>query len=222
MENPSTCYIRAGYGWTGTAGTGVSNLTISNCRGYTSGSVTVSIGIDVKNSIGTEIKSSPLALIVSANCYLNLTGTNTNTFVGQTRESFGATYPWVKNGGVQELDAGPIMDWQQGFINENIYYITRSSVTVTLDNQVSSTQGGFYNAIGVGSATAVTVTKTSAVPAITGKRMSIIAIDSNVTLAHAGGAVGQFILLGAANLTLTNGIIYTFIYNGSTGNWVQV
>lgn len=51
MENPSTCYIRAGYGWTGTTGLGVTSLYITNCRGYVSGSTTAVIGVDLKKHV---------------------------------------------------------------------------------------------------------------------------------------------------------------------------
>jgi hypothetical protein len=224
MENPSTCYIRAGYGWTGTASLGVTSLYITNCRGYSSGSTTAVIGVDLKNTFATQVVSSNFGLSTGPTATINLNGTtNAGAVVGQSRTSFGAAIPWVYLNGAIVQDATPLTDWFQSTSNENILNVTRSATTATLDTNVFVTQGGLYNSIFLINAAPTTINRTANIPRINGTKLTLTALDANTTLAHlGGGGTGQFLLTGGVNLALVTNRAYTFSFNSNTGNWSQL
>lgn len=148
--------------------------------------------------------------------------TNTGAVIGQSRTSFGQTYPWVYLNAAVVSTATPLIDWYQSTSNENILNITRSATTSTLDNNVLATQGGLYNSIFALNAAPTTINRTSNIPTINGTQLTITAGDANTTLAHlGGGGTGQFLLTGGVNLALVTNRAYTFSYNSSTGNWSQ-
>lgn len=223
LENPSTTYIRAGYGWTGTTGLGVKSLYITNCGGTPSGSTTAVIGVDLKNTFATQIISSNFGLSAGPTASVRLDGTtNVGAVVGQSRTSFGNSYPWVYLNGAIVSAATPLIDWFQSSSNGNILDVTRSATTSTLDNNVFLAQGGLYNSIFVLNAAPTTINRTANIPSINGTRLTITAGDANTTLAHlGGGGTGQFLLTGGVNLALVTNRAYTFSYNASTGNWSQ-
>lgn len=223
MENPSPSYIRAGYGWTGAAGLGVTSLYITNCRGFPSGSTTAVIGVDLKNTFATQIISSNFGLSATPTATVRMDGTtNTGAVIGQSRTSFGQTYPWVYLNGAIVSTATPLLDWFQSSSNENILAFTRSATTATLDNNVLASQGGLYNSIFVVNAAPTTINRTANIPLINGTKLTITAADANTTLAHlGGGGTGQFLLAGGVNLALVTNRAYTFSYNSGTGNWSQ-
>lgn len=224
IENPSTCYVRAGYGWTGTASLGVVSLFITNCRGYPSGSSTVAIGVDLKNTFATQITSCNFGLIAGATAAVNLDGTtNVGAVINQSRTSFGNSIPYVRLNSAVVADATPLTDWFQTTSNESILSVTRSATTSTLDNNILVAQGGLYNSIFVLNAAPTTINRTANVPRILGTKLTITAGDANTTLAHlGGGGTGQFLLTGGVNLALVTNRAYTFSYNSSTGNWSQI
>lgn len=224
IENPSTTYIRAGYGWTGTTGLGVTSLYITNCRGFASGSTTAVIGVDLKNTFATQVISSNFGLSAAPTATIRLDGTtNTGAVIGQSRTSFGQTYPWVYLNGAIVSTATPLIDWYQTNSNENILNVARSATTATLDNDILASQGGLYNSIFVLNAAPTTINRTANIPSINGTKLTITAGDANTTLAHlGGGGTGQFLLTGGVNLALVTNRAYTFSYNSNTGNWSQI
>lgn len=224
MENPSTCYIRAGYGWTGTASLGVRSLYITNCRGYVSGSTAAVIGVDLKNTFATQIVSCNFGLIAGATAVVNLDGTtNVGAVINQSRSSFGSSYPYVRLNSAVVADATPLTDWFQSTSNESILNVTRSATTATLDNNVFVAQGGLYNSISLINAAPTTINRTANIPRINGTKLTLTALDANTTLAHlGGGGNGQFLLTGGVNLALVTNRAYAFSYNANTGNWSQL
>lgn len=222
MENPTNCYIRMGYGWTATYG--VRDIYILGCRGYVSGSTTALIGVDMKHCLNVSVINSQFGLNAGATAFHNLFGTtNTGIFIGQNRNSFGTSTPWVLSNSTLQTGATPLSDWASNFNTNQTLYVFRPSATATLDNVVFAGQGGIYNSILVGAAAPVTINKTSAIPTFTGAQLTLIAYDNNITIAHlGGGGGGQFLNKSAANITLSSGQALLYVYNGNTGNWSQV
>jgi hypothetical protein len=222
IENPTNCYVRMGYGWTSTYG--VRNITVSNCRGYTSGSTTALIGVDMKNCLGVDIISCQFALNAGGTASHNLNGTtNLGVFVGKNRESFGTAIPWVMANSVAVAAATPITDWSSDFVTNQTIYVFRSPTTNTLNNVVFAGQGGLYNYILLGNSGATTINRTSAVPSLDGTTITLVASDNNTTIAHfGGGGGGQFRNLSGANITMTSGQALSYVYDNNTGNWSQI
>jgi hypothetical protein len=222
IENPTNCYVRMGYGWTSTFG--VRNITVSNCRGYTSGSTTALIGVDMKNCLGVDIISCQFALNAGGTASHNLNGTtNLGVFVGKNRESFGTAIPWVMANSVAVAAATPITDWSSDFVTNQTVYVFRSPTTDTLNNVIFAGQGGLYNYILLGNSGATTINRTSAVPSLDGTTITLVASDNNTTIAHfGGGGGGQFRNLSGANITMTSGQALSYVYDNNTGNWSQI
>jgi hypothetical protein len=221
MENPTNCFIRMGYGWTSTYG--VRNITISNCRGYISGSTTALIGVDMKHCLGVDVISCQFGLNVGGTATHNLFGTtNIGIFVGKNRESFGTTIPWVMANSVALMGATPLADWSSDFVVNQTLYRFVSPTTSTLNNVIFTGQGGLYNYILVGNSGATTINRTSAVPELNGTTLTLVASDSNTTIAHlGGGGGGQFRNFSGANITLASGQAVSYTYDGNTGNYTQ-
>jgi hypothetical protein len=223
LENPSTCYFKMGYGWTG-AGQGVKNIVIKGCRGYTSSSTTVTIGVDLKSCTSVEITQSQFSVITAADCVFNLNGfTNTSIYIGQQRAQYGNSYPWVKQNSAHVLLASPQYDWNSAWPFDQIVFGSVSTTTATLNNQIFAAQGGFYNVINLTNAAPQTINRTIAIPNVTGLRLTLIATDGNSTIAHlGGGGAGQFRNKSGANITLSANQCLEYRYNGNDGNWTQV
>jgi hypothetical protein len=222
-ENASTCYFKIGYGWTG-AGQGVKNVYITGCRGYVSGSTTVVIGVDLKYCSGVFITQSQFSLISAGNCVFNLEGnTNLGISIGQQRAQYGNAIPWVKVNSSQIVLASPLYDWSSIAFADQISYVSLSSTTSTLDNQIFAAQGGLNNTIAITNSVVTTINRTAAIPNVNGVRLVLIALDGNTTMAHlGGGGTGQFRNKSGANITLTANQCLEYRYNGNDGNWTQV
>jgi hypothetical protein len=222
MENPTNTYIRMGYGWTSTFG--VRNITIANCRGYPSSSTTAFIGVDMKHCLGVDINSCQFGIIAGGTAAYNLFGTtNIGIFVGKNRESYGASITWVRVNSTAVVAATPITDWSSDFAINQIVFLSKSPTTSTLDNVIFAAQGGLYNNILLGNSGATTINRTSAVPNLNGTTLTLVAADSNTTIAHlGGGGTGQFQNFSGANITLSSGQALSYTYNSSTGNWSQI
>lgn len=221
MENPTNCYVRMGYGWTSTYG--VRNITISNCRGYLSASVTALIGVDMKHCLAVNILSSVFGLNVGATAAHNLFGnTNIGVFIGKNRNSYGVAIPWVRANSVALTGATPITDWSSDFATNQIIYEFISPTTSTLNNVIFAGQGGLYSYILLGNSGATTINRTSAVPELNGTTITLVASDSNTTIAHlGGGGAGQFRNFSGANITLASGQAVSYTYDANTGNYTQ-
>lgn len=222
MENPTNCYIRMGYGWTSTYG--VKNILILGCRGYTSGSTTALIGVDMKHSLDVDVIGCQFGLNAGATASHNLFGTtNAGVFIGKSRGSFGNPVPWVKVNSSQDVTAGPLTDWCSDFSTNQIIYAARSGTTSTLNNQILAAQGGLYNSITLINAAPTTINRTAAIPSVSGTNITIRADDGNTTIAHlGGGGTGQFQNKSGAAIAMTSGRAITYVYNGSTGNWSEI
>jgi hypothetical protein len=221
IENTTNSYIRMGYGWTSTYG--VRNITISNCRGYVSGSTTALIGVDMKHCLGVDILSCQFSLTAGGTAAHNLFGTtNIGIFVGKNRESYGTAIPWVMANSVAIIGATPITDWSSDFATNQMLYASVSPTTSTLNNAIFAGQGGLNNVILLGNAGATTINRTSAIPELNGTTLTLIAADANTTIAHlGGGGTGQFRNFSGANIALASGQALSYVYNANTGNWSQ-
>ena len=138
------------------------------------------------------------------------------------RAVYGNTVPWIFRNGAQVKEGSPLVDWH----NANVYDYTGirsiSSSTATLENRISTTEGGLYAAISITNAAPQTINATAAIPSKGGHELTMFFADGNSTLAHAAGGNGQFINASGANITPSSGGAVRYIYNASTGNWVQL
>lgn len=221
MENPTSCYVKIGYGWTSTFG--MQEIAIRDCIGYPSGSTTALIGVDMKHCSNVQVTNSRFGLSSGGTATFNLNGTtNAYIYVGSNRNEFGSSIPWVLQNGSIVNAATPLVDWYSAFDVGQTLSVSRSSTTSTLDLSPLAAQGGIYNFVLLTNATPTTINRTSVVPAQAGYRLTLLAMDANTTIAHqGGGGTGQFRNTSGANIALGLNQAVTYVYNSSSGNWSQ-
>jgi hypothetical protein len=106
LENPTGCYIEAGYGWQGAPGQAVRRVTFLNVNGSISGSTNIPYGVKLKHTDAINFQQCCFNQPAKSIAHYWLEGShNHRTIIGI--EGFGDPIPRVYKNGLHDPTATP-------------------------------------------------------------------------------------------------------------------
>ena len=227
LENPGNghAYIEAGYGWTGTTGSGVVGLTLLNLGLSPSGTTSIPYAIKLKNTCNFQIQNMGSVGVddgSSTTAFLKLEGT-TNKYANTGVFSTPIAIPLVEENGIFRIDASPSMPWYQAGTSQRVFF----SGSLTANSATPFIPIPLMGGVATNNSTPTTITNlrpTGDARPPHGQIFYLECADANTTIANMGSGSYYFQIMTptGASVTLVNGKIYQFIYNDTTANWVMM